>query len=324
MGHSKALTQSILQSDPEFEICAVDDCGGQLVNYRDGRFCQAHLPFEEKCGIKGCVMDALAQMPACEEHRGIYQQWEARFGRDRSLFSNRRQMYRQRAIDAGEERMEWEPAPAAWDPLVQHYWQARHIKVVEIAVTACGIPLSHTKFPFSESVQSIVRFMNDTWPPTSPENRPTYLAIDKGCKVMQTLAHEQLLFPPDGWMATTNIKVDTWHYNSHAIDELCVTWCNPNDRHDPNLVEVLPPENRAPGRARARSSRARGHARREAMNDNTFQRSFNFEASEQLNAWLEPFSATCTKMKPDNHDLFLCIVLQIRAEQLQDDCIALA
>src|ERR1700685_60258 len=106
---------------------------------------------------------------------------EARFGQDRSLFSNCRQMYRQRAIDAGEEWMEWEPAPAAWDPLVQHYWQAQHIKVVEIAMTACGIPLSHTKFPFAEGEQSIVRFMNDTWPATSPENRPTYFAIDKGC-----------------------------------------------------------------------------------------------------------------------------------------------
>jgi hypothetical protein len=270
------------------------------------------------------MVDALEDVPACEHHRALYHQWEARFGRDRSLFSNRRQMRRQQAIDNGDEAMEWEPAPAAWDPSIEHYWQARHIKVVEIAVTACGIPLSHTKFPFGEGEHSIARFMNDTWPATHPEKRPTYLGIDKGCKVMQTLATEDNLFPPNGWMATTNIKVDPWHYNSHRIDQLCITWCNPSDRHDPNLVHVAPLPNPAViGRAHARGQRSRAAARRNTRNNETFQRSFNFEAAEHLNAWLGPFSATFTKMRPNNHDLFMCIILQVRAEQLELECIPL-
>jgi hypothetical protein len=107
------------------KICAVHDCGGPLVNYRDGLFCRTHLPYKDKCGISTCLVDALEDVPACEHHRALYHQWEARFGRDRSLFSNRRQMQRQQAIDNGDEAMEWEPAPAAWDPSIEHYWQAQ-------------------------------------------------------------------------------------------------------------------------------------------------------------------------------------------------------
>ena len=43
---------------------------------------------------------------------------------------------------------------------------------------------------------------------------------------------------------------------------------------------------------------------------------FNFETSEQLNAWLEPFSATMTKMRPENHDVLLCILLKEKADQV--------
>lgn len=292
----------------------MDNCGRPLVNYRDGRFCQQHLPFEGKCGKKGCETDALDDMPACGEHRVLYRQWESRFGRDRSLHSNRRQVRRQRAIEDGEERMEWEPAPQAWDSTIEHYWQARHIKVVELAVTACGVPLTHTKFPFSEGERNITRYMNDSWP--QQVDRPTYLGIDKGCKVMATLRQENNLLPPAGWLATTNIKVDPWHYNSHQIDALCITWCNPTDRQDPNLIQLPAPRNQVPGRATAQNQRGRAHARRHARDEEVYQRAFNFEAAEHLNAWLEPFSATMTKLRPDNHDLFLSIILQLRANKL--------
>ncbi|KZP21408.1 hypothetical protein FIBSPDRAFT_740505 [Athelia psychrophila] len=209
-------------------------------------------------------------------------------------------MCSQHAIDDGEECHDWEPAPEAWDSSIKHWWQARHIKVVKIAVTACRVPLSHTKFPFGEGEHSISRFMSDTWPADNPTGRPTYLGIDKGCKVMQTLHSENNLLPPNGWSATTNIKVNPWHYNSHQIDQLCITWCNPSDRRDPNLIEIST-----------------------APNKNTFARSFNFKASEHLNAWLEPFSATFTKMRPDNHDLFMCIILQVRAEELKHSATSL-
>ena len=297
------------------QICSVEACGGPLTNYRDGRFCVTHLPYEDKCGIQGCEQDALPEIPACELHRPLYHQFEARFGRDCSMFSNRCQVRRRDAIAAGEaEPLAWEPAPVQWDSSIKHYWQARHVKVVEIAVAACGTPLSHTKFAFSEGTNDIARFMNDTWPVAK---RPGYLAIDKGCQVMTTLDTHGELWTPGGWYSTTKLKVDPWHYNGHQIDALCVKYCNPTDRHDPNLVRLLPQQDppgvqNAEGYSRRALGRrmARGHA-----NEN-YQRLFNFEASEHLNAWAEPFSAVMTKMRPENHDIFLCIILKQKADQM--------
>jgi hypothetical protein len=233
------------------------------------------------------------------------------------MFTNRRQVRRQEAIATGEaERMEWEPIPEQWDSTVKHYWQARHIKVVEIAVAACGMPISHTKFPFAEGTTDIARFMNDTWPANNPERRPNFLGIDKGCQVMATLDVNNQLTGNHGWMRTTRIKVDPWHYNGHQIDALCIKYCNPTDRRDPNLVHFMPPAvPAAPQNAEGHGRRAVGRRAARAETGN-YRRVFNFEASEQLNAWLEPFSATMTKMRPENHDVFLCIILKERADQI--------
>lgn len=213
--------------------------------------------------------------------------------------------------------MEWEPLPDDWDPTIKHYWQARYIKVIELAVATCGVPLKMTKFPFAEGERNVANFMNAAWP--TLEQRPTYLAIDIGCKVIRVLNTDENLDPPTGWLTTTNIKVDPFHYNGHGADSVCITLCNPNDRTDPNLIEAAPSNPRAPYRADARSSTSRAQARRAIAAQDPFKRSFNFEAAEHLNAWLEPFSATVTKMKPQNFDLFLCILLQLRAESLNRD-----
>ena len=205
---------------------------------------------------------------------------------------------------------------AQWDSTVKHYWQARHIKVIEIAVAACGTPLSHTKFPFAEGTNDIARFMNDTWPANLPDKRPGYLAIDKGCQVMTTLDTRGELLTAGGWHSTTKLKVDPWHYNGHRIDALCVKYCNPTDRHDPNLVCLLPEQGpREPQNAEGHGRCAVGR-RTAQKNAENYQRLFNFEASEHLNAWAEPFSAVMTKMRPDNHDIFLCIILKQKADQV--------
>ena len=293
------------------------------MNYRDGTFCCEHLAYEGKCGVKACIHDKVENAPACADHLALYRQFEVRFGRDHSIFSNLRQMRRMQAIQAGEERMDWEPAAVPWDTNIEHYWQARHIKVVEIAVAACGVPLTHTKFPHSEGENNIADFMNASWPAEQPERRPTYLTIDKGCKVMATLNTRGELMPQNGgWMRTTNIKVDTWHYNGHGVDELCVRWCNPNDEFDPNLVQAPAVEHHNIGRRRG-NAEGHGHraqARRAAQTNDRLQRSFNTEAAEHLNAFLLPFSATLKRMKPENHDIFLCIVLKERADIIMRDC----
>jgi hypothetical protein len=119
--------------------------------------------------------------------------------------------------------------PVQWDTAVKHYWQAHYIKVVEIAIMACGTPLSHTKFLLAEGTNNIAHFMNDIWPPNHPEQWPNYLAVDKGCQVMTTLDTRGELLTTGGWYSTTKLKVDPWHYNGHQIDALCVKYYNPTD-----------------------------------------------------------------------------------------------
>src|ERR1700683_2742092 len=67
--------------------------------------------------------------------------------------------------------------------------------------------------PFAEGTTDIARFMNDTWPADNPEHRPNFLSIDKGCQVMATLNVNNELTGNYGWMRTTSLKVDPWHYN---------------------------------------------------------------------------------------------------------------
>jgi antibiotic biosynthesis monooxygenase (ABM) superfamily enzyme len=62
-------------------------------------------------------------------------------------------------------------------------------------------------------------------------------------------------------------------------------------------------------------SRVAGHRAGQAHGEN-YQHMFNFEASEHLNAWLEPSSAIMTKMKPENHNIFLCIILKQKADEV--------
>jgi hypothetical protein len=57
---------------------------------------------------------------------------------------------------------------------------------------------------------------------------------------MTTLDTRSELQTPGGWHSPTKLKVNPWHYNGHQIDVLYVKYCNPTDRHDPNLVRLLP------------------------------------------------------------------------------------
>lgn len=137
------------------------------MNNRDGCFCHIHLEYEQKCSIRECLQDALHNMPACEEHKALYREFEARFGCDQSgtLHGHHNRMGRQLEVQNGERKaLPWEPPVEQWHPDVQHYWQARHIKTVEFAVGACGVPLAWTQFPIAEGEREIIDFMNEAWP----------------------------------------------------------------------------------------------------------------------------------------------------------------
>ena len=53
--------------------------------------------------------------------------------------------------------------------------------------------------------------MKDTWPSNHPKMQPTYLAIDLGFKVMQTLVSDRKLLSSGGWIPMISVKVYTFH-----------------------------------------------------------------------------------------------------------------
>ena len=53
--------------------------------------------------------------------------------------------------------------------------------------------------------------MKDAWPSNHPKMQPTYLAIDLGCKMMQTLVSDRILLTSGGWVPMTSVKVYRFH-----------------------------------------------------------------------------------------------------------------
>ncbi|KAJ7465829.1 hypothetical protein B0H11DRAFT_1922105 [Mycena galericulata] len=64
--------------------CALDMCDSPLVNYKDGRFCEAHLNLRDVCGIIPCgrpVRHAGAVTCDAQSHIDWHRQYEGRFSR---------------------------------------------------------------------------------------------------------------------------------------------------------------------------------------------------------------------------------------------------
>ena len=72
----------------------------------------------------------------------------------------------------------------------------------------------------------------------TPNVRPDYICIDKGCRVLRTAIVNGSW---NVWKDTTQFIVDSYHYINHRTnDYLCRKWCNPAPLNGsaPNLVVV--------------------------------------------------------------------------------------
>ncbi|KIJ42404.1 hypothetical protein M422DRAFT_171092 [Sphaerobolus stellatus SS14] len=192
-------------------------------------------------------------------------------------------------------------------------WKACRIKVLEIATALCGVPLTWTKFARAESETNIIAFIEDSWP--TPQSRPSYIGLDKGCKTLRTMLNDPT---KAALVQLFRMIVPPFHYNGHANDPLCVRHCNPRNLHDPNLVRVCPtieeldmliPHNAQGTGARAVSRHICGR-----MCGRELSSSKNFEISEQFNADIAPYKATLSKMRPDNHDFLINVILSVHAQ----------
>ena len=108
----------------------------------------------------------------------------------------------------------------------------------ETACFPCGVALGWALFDKSESPTKILHFLEALFP--TPESRPSFICIDKGCQVFRTAVANGSF--ETTWKDTTRFIVDTYHYTNHKrSDELCRTGCNPTpmDGSNPNLVQEV-------------------------------------------------------------------------------------
>ena len=73
----------------------------------------------------------------------------------------------------------------------------------------------------AESDPEIARFLEETFAavdPTRPphENRPSFLTVDRACKLLAHLINSGKWFD-DRWYETTRPIVDGWHYLGHKV-----------------------------------------------------------------------------------------------------------
>ena len=136
----------------------------------------------------------------------------------------------------------------------------------EIGSRPCGVPLFWALFDRAESPTNILNLLAAQLP--TPESRPSYICIDKGCQVLRTAVTNGSF--ETTWQDTQFI-VDIYHYFNHkATDLLCQKWCNssPTDGSNPNLVISTIDNNGV----------------------RQWSRAFNTQVSEQLNVWIAGFA----------------------------------
>ena len=111
-----------------------------------------------------------------------------------------------------------------------------HFYCVETICAPGGAVHAWTLFDKAESPTHILNFLDAVYP--TPDVRPDYVCIDKGCQVLHTAISNGSW---NVWKETTRFIVDSFHYINHRTNNyLCRKWCNPAPLNGsaPNLVVV--------------------------------------------------------------------------------------
>jgi hypothetical protein len=230
--------------------CAYENCSQDLAQTQRAVFCVQHeLLRGNLCRIHDCDNIKVDPSQTCTEHQNRWYQHAVRYGRQ-SLLGIRRMVRR-----SEEERVAWLPifnrrteqqhddpiVPQNDDPIVpqnrkDNYFVAPRFYCVETICAPCGVVIAWTKFDKSESPTQILDFLNSVYP--TPELRPNYICIDKGCQVLRTSISNGSW---EIWKQTSRFIVDSYHYINHrTTDYLCRKYCNPAPLNGsaPNLVVV--------------------------------------------------------------------------------------
>ncbi|KAJ6595103.1 hypothetical protein DFH09DRAFT_1413020 [Mycena vulgaris] len=272
--------------------CALDMCEAPLVNYKDGRFCDAHLHLKDFCGIITCGREAHspgALTCDTQSHIDWHRQYENRFGH--LSFPGVQRVMRRQQEEASRSGPELRAElPALGDTpgeQVAHTFKAKTIYCLQTVQWACGYPIGWGKCYRSESSPQVLQILDNIWS-NYPQFKPSFIAYDDACSLLRHISVD----------CYTKFTVDAWHYIGHrATDILCRLWCNPAPLNgsQPDLILIQEDANGTRHQTRA----------------------FNTETAEQLNSWLNGFESQLRQMSDVNYDFFIHVVMMIYAERVE-------
>ncbi|KAJ7480983.1 hypothetical protein FB451DRAFT_1030862 [Mycena latifolia] len=288
------------------KICAVTICKNQLVNYKNGRFCEDHLDMRDICGIIPCgrpIHSPGALTCDNQAHKDWYSQYLNRFSR--LSFPGVQRVIRKQY--AGQSRFDTPQNGSTGPSLhatlpdldgvsgaeVSHTFRARKTYCLQTIQWACGCPIGWGKCYISESSSQVLSFINRIWE-NHPDTKPSFIAYDDACNLLRHIVTQD---PNSPWFKTTKFIVDSWHYIGHrATDVLCRLWCNPapTNGSQPDLVIVEVDDN-----GQTHTTRA-----------------FNTETAEQLNAWINGFEAQLQQMSATNFDFCVHVIMLLYKEKV--------
>lgn len=292
----------------------MDGCKEPLVNFKNGRFCEAHLEiFGGLCGIIPCGRPVSHRgSVTCDDpaHVAWYNGWASRFGRLK--YANVRRVIRQQrqaadvlggphfpdanAVEDGRPHLRVR-LPNLGDvsgDQVVHLFRARTVYCLETVQWSCGMPIGWGKCYTSESSPQVLGIINHLWHGYD-HLRPSFITYDDACDLLRHIATQN---PDDSWLKTTKFIVDAWHYIGHrSIDALCRLWCNPapTNGSQPDLIVV----------------------QQDGQGNKHQTRAFNTETAEQLNAWLNNYEASLRQMTDVNFDIFVHALFLIFTEDVE-------
>ncbi|KAJ6467573.1 hypothetical protein C8R47DRAFT_1179928 [Mycena vitilis] len=286
--HVKSYGAPALVDQPAPNV--LNDCKNPLCNYKNGRFCEVHLPLRLVCGIIPCglpIRSADSVTCVTPAHIQWHKQYEDRF--HRLNFPGVQRVIRRQAgtpaaaagaahpVRGPSLQIQLQALGETPGDQVVHTFKAKTIYCLQTIQWACGVPIGWGKCYKSESAPQVLAFLN--------KKRPGFVVYDKACELLRHIVTQNI---DDSWIASTKI---------YSTDILCRTRCNPapSDGSQPDLVITQVDENGVAHQTRA----------------------FNTETAEQLNSWISGYESQLRQMTDVNYDFYIHVLMMMYGEMVE-------
>ncbi|KAJ7794945.1 hypothetical protein B0H14DRAFT_3093704 [Mycena olivaceomarginata] len=196
----------------EYTRMAVMD--GKTLKHKNGRFCEGHLDYQNKCGIIPCGRPtASPDSLTCDDQAHIdwYKQYDDRFHR-LSFPGVQRVIWRQMGdLETNDHEIREPTLQVQLQALgdtpggkVVHTFKARTIYCLQTVQWSCGVPVGWGKCYRSESTPQVLAFLKKIWE-GCPESRPSFMVYDKACELLRHIVTQDM---QDLWLTSTKFIPD--------------------------------------------------------------------------------------------------------------------